>query len=218
MINNEVKSIIFDLDGTLVDSSESVLDSIKRALSICNIQPLKPLNSELIGPPLVDILKVLSGESDEAVLGLLAEQFKKNYDTVGFKKTAVFNGINEMLNELKDNGFKLYIATNKRKAPTKKIINYLGWDGLFEAVYSLDSFSPSLLSKKEILGKIITTHNLSRKDVIYVGDLDDDRVSAQANNIEYIIVSWGYGKKNISKDAINLGSTNELLVKLLNTL
>ena len=47
-----------------------------------------------------------------------------NANSTGFKKTVVFSGINEMLNDLNDNGFQLYIATNKRNIPTNKIINY----------------------------------------------------------------------------------------------
>ena len=104
-----------------------------------------------------------------------------------------------MLNDLNDNGFQLYIATNKRNIPTKKIINYLGWNRLFREVYSLDSFSPFALSKKDILAKIIDNHNLSKKNVIYVGDLEDDKISAQANNIGYIMVEWGYENKEISE-------------------
>jgi len=215
MRNNELKSIIFDLDGTLVDSSESVLESIERAFSICSIQLLKPLNSELIGPPLIEILKTLSGESDKTILNLLAEKFKESYDNSGFKKTAVFSGINEMLNELNDSGFKLYIATNKRNIPTKKIINFLGWDGLFKEIYSLDSFSPAAVTKTEILAKIINFHSLLKKNVIYIGDLEDDKISAQANNIEYIMVNWGYENKEIFKDTIDISSPKELSIKLL---
>jgi phosphoglycolate phosphatase len=215
MTNNQLKSIIFDLDGTLVDSSESVIESIERAFSICDIKPLKPMNSDIIGPPLIETLKVLSGESDKVILNLLAEKFKESYDSTGFKKTVVFTGINEMLNDLNDNGFQLYIATNKRNIPTKKIINYLGWNRLFREVYSLDSFSPFALSKKDILAKIIDNHNLSKKNVIYVGDLEDDKISAQANNIGYIMVEWGYENKEISEDTINTSSPRDLSIKLL---
>ena len=215
MIINEFKSIIFDLDGTLVDSSESILESIQSAFLMCDLKPMMALNSDIIGPPLMETLIKLSGVSDKDVLNQLAEKFKKNYDTFGFKKTKVFDGINEMLNELNDNGFQLYIATNKRDIPTKKIINYLGWDRLFKEIYSLDSFSPIALSKKDILAKIIYNHSLLRKDVIYVGDLEDDRISAQANNIRYIMVKWGYEKKEISEDTINISSPKELSIKLL---
>jgi phosphoglycolate phosphatase len=215
MIDNQSKSIIFDLDGTLVDSSESVIESIERAFSICNIKLLKPMSSAIIGPPLIETLKVLSGISDKVILNLLAEKFKENYDSTGFKKTVVFSGINEMLNDLNDNGFQLYIATNKRNIPTNKIINYLGWNSLFRKVYSLDSFKPSVLSKKDILAKIIDNHNLLKKNVIYVGDLEDDKISARANNIGYIMVEWGYENKDISKDTIHISSPKDLSNKLL---
>jgi len=213
--NKESKSIIFDLDGTLVDSSESIIESIEKAFLMCNIQPLKPLNSNIIGPPLIEILKLLSGESDKVVLNLLAENFKQSYDILGYQKTIVFSGINKMLNELYKSGYQLYIATNKRTLPTKKIINYLGWDDLFQEIYSLDSFSPPALSKSEILAKIILIHNLSKKDVIYIGDLEDDRASAKVINIKYIMVDWGYKATEIIEDTMSISSPKELAIKLL---
>ncbi len=79
MIINEFKSIIFDLDGTLVDSSESILESIQSAFLMCDLKPMMALNSDIIGPPLMETLIKLSGVSDKDVLNQLAEKFKKNY-------------------------------------------------------------------------------------------------------------------------------------------
>ena len=215
MIINELKTIIFDLDGTLVDSSESVLESLERSLLFFNLKPLRPLNSDIIGPPLCEILKEISGVSDQFVLNLLAEKFKENYDNLGFKKTSVFSGIDEMLNELKDNNLQLYIATNKRSIPTKKIINFLGWGSFFDGIYSLDSFLPLAKSKNDILAKIISTHGLSKKNVIYIGDLEDDRIAAQANNIGFYFVEWGYDGEKVLKYANKVSTPKELSIELL---
>ena len=65
------------------------------------------------------------------------------------------------------------------------------------------------------MAKIIDNHNLSKKNVIYVGDLEDDKISAQANNIGYIMVEWGYENKEISEDTINTSSPRDLSIKLL---
>jgi len=120
-----------------------------------------------------------------------------------------------MLNELKDNNLQLYIATNKRSIPTKKIINFLGWGSFFDGIYSLDSFLPLAKSKNDILAKIISTHGLSKKNVIYIGDLEDDRIAAQANSIGFYFVEWGYDGEKVLKYANKVSTPKELSIELL---
>ena len=169
----------------------------------------------------METLTILSGISDKDVLNKLAEEFKSHYDTFGYKKTIVFPGINEMLSRLKDSGLHMYIATNKRILPTKKIINYLKWNEIFEGIYSLDSYLPSASSKSEVLSKLVENNNLIKDNVVYIGDREEDNLAAIANNIPFLMVSWGYdgAEENlIDKDKINTPSDlyNQLLVNKLN--
>ena len=219
LTNNKI--IIFDLDGTLIDSSTSILESLAYAFSSCSLEPIRPFNADIIGPPLMETLSILSGISDKDVLEKLAEEFKSHYDTFGFQKTIVFPGINKMLNRLKDTGLPMYIATNKRILPTIKIINYLNWNEIFEEVYSLDSFSPSASSKSEVLSKLVDSNKLLKDNVVYIGDREEDSLAAIANNIPFLMVSWGYdgAEENlIDKDKINTPSDlyNQLLGNKLN--
>jgi len=202
----KIKHIIFDLDGTLIDSSSSILESFSRVFKANSIVPSKPLNSSIIGPPLIEVLELLSEITDKEKLNFLAEEFKSDYDNIGYKGSKVFPGINEMLLVLKQHKFKIYIATNKRILPTKKIINHCNWNNIFKGIYSLDSFSPSLTSKIDVLRNIIELTDAHLDEVLYVGDIEGDRVAAIANNISFLMAEWGYGKKNqleiIDKDAI----------------
>ena len=79
------RHVIFDLDGTLINSSESVLGSFASAFENCNRELKYPLTEEIIGPPLMETLSNLSGTKDPSVLELLAQQFKKNYDEKKFQ-------------------------------------------------------------------------------------------------------------------------------------
>ena len=221
MSNNLINNIIFDLDGTLIDSSTGILESFANAFSICSLEPIKPFSTDIIGPPLMETLFTLSGISDQDVLEKLAEEFKSHYDTFGYQKTIVFPEVNEMLSGFIDNGVHMYIATNKRILPTTKIINYLKWNEIFEGVYSLDSFSPSASSKSEVLSKLVENNNLIKDNVVYIGDREEDNLAAIANNMPFLMVSWGYDRAEenlIDKDKINTPSDlyNQLLVNKLN--
>ena len=118
------KHIIFDLDGTLIDSSDSILDSFSSAFKDCDIDLKRPLTESVIGPPLKVTLSLLSGTNDHAKLELLAKKFKANYDSFGYLNTKVYPGVSKMLDSLMRYNIVMYIATNKRILPTLKIINY----------------------------------------------------------------------------------------------
>ena len=100
MSEKSYKTVIFDLDGTLIDSSPGILESFEGAFSALNIELQRPLNSSIIGPPLFESLKLLSGLSDTSVLDKLAEHFKLYYDSEGYKKTIIYPGINTMLSDI----------------------------------------------------------------------------------------------------------------------
>ncbi len=185
-------SVIFDLDGTLIDSSNSILKSVEIALGVCGHTPKVDLNNELIGPPLIEMLKVVSGVSSSEVLEQLAGEFKDAYDTQGYKNTEVFDGATTLLDCLFQRRLDLYIATNKRIYPTKKIIEYLNWGSYFTGYYSLDSFE-HVSDKAELIAEIMDRHNLSETNTLYVGDTVSDLNAASKNNLDCILVSWGYG-------------------------
>ena len=216
MSNNLINNIIFDLDGTLIDSSTGILESFANAFSICSLEPIRPFSADIIGPPLMETLSTLSGISDKDVLEKLAEEFKSHYDTFGYEKTIVFPEVNEMLSGFIDSGVHMYIATNKRILPTTKIINYLKWNEMFEGVYSLDSFYPSASSKSEVLSKLIESNNLLKDNVVYVGDREEDKIAAVIIDIKFIMASWSYyGKKETWIDKGKIVSPMDLYNQLL---
>lgn len=184
--------VIFDLDGTLIDSSASILQSFESAFRLNNMAPIRPLTPEVIGPPLMTTLKLLSGLDDPQVLMRLAEAFKSEYDHHAYKLATVFDGVEAMLDELKQAGFKLYIATNKRILPTRKIMQHLNWTHYFEQVYALDYFNPALPNKTAMVTEILHQLALPIKQTAFVGDRVEDGEAASANQLTFAMVSWGY--------------------------
>lgn len=185
--------IIFDLDGTLIDSAPSILDTFKKTLNYFSYESKKPLNSELIGPPLNQILQEISGEADPEKLSLLIEFFKKSYDNESYTLSIAYRGVTELLEALVLAGKRLHIATNKRLIPTQKIAEYFSWEKYFQTIYSIDKVTPVYLNKYHMLRSMLSDLGLHAKDCIYVGDRLEDGEAATLNAIPFVYVNWGYG-------------------------
>ena len=112
--------VIFDLDGTLVDSSSGILAAYARAFTSCGLTPVMPLNARIIGPPLRNTFSQLLGTTNPNDLDRLTDKFKMFYDSEGYLETHPFAGVNAMLRDLYDAGHSMHIATNKRSLPTNE--------------------------------------------------------------------------------------------------
>lgn len=184
-------NIIFDLDGTLINSSSGILKAIELAFKSCEVDMQLPLNNELVGPPLTELLVMLSGASDEVLISELAAAFKSSYDTEGYKETSIFDGVEDMLKSLKQQGFNLFIATNKRMLPTQKILEFFNWSDLFDGVYALDVCKEAS-NKSDLISYVLKQHELDVHHSIYIGDTVPDKTAALANGLKFVMVSWGY--------------------------
>ncbi len=210
------QSIIFDLDGTLIDSASSILESLKAVFDEALIAPKTSFEKGLIGPPLPHIIAELLGDEHVHRTAELVERFKLHYDTLGYLSTKVYSGVEDALQSLFELNFHLYIATNKRIAATRKILNYLGWTEFFKEVYALDYFDPPLSDKSTMLSRIVHDLKLDPSDLIYVGDRSEDAESAHKNSIPFCWASWGYGESIQSELAVSLlESPKDLLTNLM---
>jgi phosphoglycolate phosphatase len=217
-MDKNINNIIFDLDGTLIDSAPSILECFKRVLESNNIEPLLPLNSNLIGPPLVQTLSRLTGIQESTSLSKLTEDFKKQYDFGGYKSTVPFPGVSELLRECISSGYSLHIATNKRLMPTDLILEYLGWNQHFKSIYALDLISPPFANKARMLSALLVDEKILHNSAIYVGDRAEDHESAIANGLEFIGASWGYRDEALlSNNAITCCQNVEQFFQHLDT-
>jgi phosphoglycolate phosphatase len=185
--------ILFDLDGTLIDSAPAILASFRDAFARAGITPVIAIDESIIGPPLMETLQILSGSQDPVLIARLADGFKAGYDTEGYKATAAYAGVGAMLARLKDAGLSLSIATNKRIHPTRLILAHLGWSDFFDHVYALDLFEPRLPHKAAMIQRLIADREIPKDAAIYIGDRSEDGESADANNLPFIAATWGYG-------------------------
>jgi len=185
--------VVFDLDGTLIDSAGAILASYRAAFAACGLAPVRSIEADIVGPPLGETLRLLAGSEDSALIVRLIEAFKQSYDTEGLLETLPYPGVSDLLQALRAAGIKLSIATNKRIRPTQSIIGHIGWDGIFDPIYSLDVFSPPLPSKAAMLGRLLADQGIDAHRAVYVGDRIEDFHAAQANDLPFIAATWGYG-------------------------
>ena len=187
------RAIVFDLDGTLIDSAAGILESCSAAFKAVGIVPCIGPSTSLIGPPLKDILTQMLGYHDPTLLAALSNAFKAHYDAVGYRSSQPYDGIEDLLNTLAERNVPLYIATNKRALPTRLILQMLHWTDRFQGIYSLDSFAPALPNKGALLQQLLQQEHLSALDTVYVGDRDEDALAAQQAELPFARATWGYG-------------------------
>lgn len=203
-------SLIFDLDGTLIDSSTGILQSLSKAFAKAGLSDVNSIEPTLIGPPLQQIIRILSPNISKETLDQVSIAFKSHYDMVGFKYTNPFPGVVEMLEALADAKIPLHIATNKRQRPTLQILEALGWSGFFNQILSPDSHTPPLPSKAAILAQLLTEASLSTTDCLYIGDRLDDYKAAKEIGIPFALAAWGFEEDDavFSPDTIRLETPN----------
>lgn len=186
-------SVLFDLDGTLIDSAASILQCLHQVILDAGYQPKIPIMSDLIGPPLHETLSVLCGETDDIRLGDLALSFMKLYDHDGYKASIPYEGASSVLDQLYSSGLSLYIVTNKREVPTIKIIEHLGWAKYFKKISAIDSYDDIPKNKSAVLHETIKICAIDSLRSCYVGDTHKDYEAAKKNNLHFIFAKWGYG-------------------------
>jgi len=190
---SKITDLIFDLDGTLVDSIPGIASSLREALlSFGRQMPLADLRAA-IGPPIGIIAQRLEPELSEDEIVEIERHYRSSYDNHGWRSTPLFPGVNETLQACIKRGYRLFIVTNKPRIPTKKILQYLELESLFKEVVTRDSRSPAYASKAEMLQELLEKHALTLETAVIVGDTMEDCEAAQVHHLPFIYVTYGYG-------------------------
>lgn len=209
------KSILFDLDGTLTDSGEGIINCAKMTLERFGL-PI-PSPDELrtfVGPPLGDSFMKYGVPADRVEEAIAV--FRSRYLPIGKFENHLYPGIRELLETLKGQGHKLYVATSKPEVTAVEVLEHFDLASFFECICGA-TFDQSRVSKSDVIAFLLEQIGTDT-DAVMVGDTAFDVIGAAAHGIPTIGVSWGYGKVPDMKKvgAAAIADTPEMLLKLLN--
>lgn len=185
------KAILFDLDGTLTDSGEGILNCAELALKHFSLPiPSREEMRVFVGPPLrTSFLRygVPDGKIEEAVA-----VFRSRYTTVGKFENHPYPGIQALLSTLKAQGNRLFVATSKPEEMAVEILEHFGLSSYFEKICGA-ALDGSRDAKSAVIAYLLKQIG-DTQTAVMIGDTAFDVTGAAAHGIPTIGVSWGYGK------------------------
>ena len=184
----------FDFDGTLCDTEADIKSAWRAALR--NIGRDCPHFDRVYrtGPTLDQVVYMLFDDATPELVDAVKAQFRTCYDAGGFPATRPYPWVPGWIADLKRQGCRVYVATNKRWNPTSILMAKLGWDVLFDGFYSFDMFA-NPLSKAELLAEVMRQRGIDPADAVMVGDTKGDVTSGAAAGMYTIGCTWGYGTR-----------------------
>lgn len=209
--------ILFDLDGTITQSAPGIRRCIELTMEKME-KPCPDLSdySRYIGPPLMQTFQRLCGLSHEEAQAA-HKIYLGFYDTEGDPRNRLFDGVEEMLRKLREKSCKVALCTSKNQRSATRVCELLGVTEYFDAICGSDG-TPELREKEDIIPYAVKTLGGKLSDrVVMVGDTHFDAKGAVYNGIDFVGVTYGYGKKEDMEaaGAEIFASTAEELSELL---
>ncbi len=193
--------ILFDLDGTLTDSSPGIMNSIVYALKKYNISVENTDDlRKFLGPPLHESFRDFYGFDDEKSMEAVGF-YREYFSTKGLLENEVYSGIREMLEDLKENGKRLILATSKPQPFTDRIMEHFDLAKYFEFIAG-SNMDGTRSKKAEVIAYALESCGIMGKsNVVMVGDREHDIIGAKTVGIDSIGVEYGYGDYDELSDA-----------------
>ncbi len=209
--------IFFDFDGTIVDSAPGIKESVQYALRHFGIEETREEMLNLfIGPPLFDAFSkhynMNKEDADKAV-----EKYRENYNKKGaMNNFLVYDGVEEMLKTLKDEGFTVCIASAKPTPYIKKMLDSVDMSKYFHIINGA-SFDETKRTKTAVIADTIEKNNFEKERILMVGDRENDVTGALNCGIDILGVLYGYGDAKELRDAgcKKLAKTPDEVVKII---
>lgn len=214
------KLVIFDLDGTLLNTLFDLAHSVNYALEKCGLY-VHPVENYrfFVGNGIIKLLERIlpDDKRTELVMSQVKEQFLAYYDTHNTDCTEPYTGIPELLKALQYNGLLLAVASNKYQKATEKLIRHFFPDFTFVAVLGQREGVP-IKPNPAIVNDILAIAGLSADEAVYIGDSGVDMETASNSGIRSIGVTWGFRPREEleSAGAHHIAGTPDEILKIIN--
>ncbi|MCX8557058.1 HAD-IA family hydrolase [Mycolicibacterium mucogenicum] len=190
--------VLFDLDGTLTDSAEGIVASFRHALGAVGADvPDGDLVERIVGPPMHVTLGSL-GLGDKAADAIAA--YRADYTSRGWSMNRMFDGIADLLADLRAAGVRLAVATSKAEPTAQRIVEHFGIHEHFEVIAGA-SVDGTRSAKADVVAHALAQLAPVPEQVLMIGDRSHDVHGAAHHGIDTVVVDWGYGAADFTDDS-----------------
>lgn len=204
-----MRLIMFDMDGTLIDSGFAITNTINYVRENLGFKKFeKSFILEKINDPSINAAEFFYGTKE--FTPLQTKLFEEYYNKHCLSDLVVYDGISKLIDDLK-NDFTLAVATNANSTYAYKMLNHVGLGHHFKTILGYDSVTKPK-PHPEMVNKILGIHNISNVNAQLIGDSHKDIMAATKAGVDSVLVNWGFS--NHEKDAIETVAELETKIKL----
>lgn len=187
------KAVFFDLDGTLMDTSEGIFATAIHSMETVGVSIPQGCDlRKFVGPPLRECFRITFGVQDEKLLDKLFEAYRKYYDIIGRYKAHFYPGMIDTLKELKAKGYQTAITSMKGETLVQEMAQHYNVTEHFDLLLGFDDTNGKT-TKKAIILDACKKLGLEPSECVLVGDTAIDANGAKDAGMDCIRVNWGFG-------------------------
>jgi phosphoglycolate phosphatase len=187
------RTVLLDLDGTLIDPKVGVTRCIAHALTTLHHEsPHADALEWCIGPPLANSFATLLDTKDAALIARALTLYRERFSAMGLFENTLFPGITRMLGALNTAGLHAHVATSKPHVFATRIVAHFSLLQYLGTVYGAE-LDGQRAEKTELIGHVLRARELDARQTVMVGDRKHDVLGAKACGVAAIGVTYGYG-------------------------